>query len=528
MLDLQLSLSSPALLAAFLAVIASYLLFSRSKLSSAPSPSSSSSDAVPLIPLVADLPSAGNFRDDFLLRRRTYGSVHRVNEPNGMVNTYIGDPLSIKDIIEQPDIFEMGPLHSGAAPMWRISPTAGQWFAQVGGQATVRHSSHLFSGSRLAALQKRFVEATRRQFDGLKAGRKEDLFATVSELFFEATMEALFTDRWPKGEYKEYERWDAELTPFCIGMASERAIEARNRFWRLTKEQVDEWLSDCSLQAREQLLELENNYSLPHDDAVAVVLRTAWLGSTQSPLSAGWLLCLLSHRPDAIDKIRTELSQLKQKLAMNTDEIASNPDLLKGENLPTLDNFVNELLRVFSAQSVPRFCHKDTTIRALGPNNTVLHYQVKQGDILQLLYWNVHDASFNPQFWPGGEQGETYEETLQPFDETRFDDADRKPPVFRIKEDNETVKTWTPFGYGVRVCPGRYWAVAEIKAFVLMFLQRFDVREMGKLPRPDAGRWLGVLHPKDGMAATLSARSSNHLVHTQDSHWEVEKGQCNG
>ncbi|SYW76292.1 uncharacterized protein UBRO2_01363 [Ustilago bromivora] len=43
--------------------------------------------------------------------------------------------------------------------------------------------------------------------------------------------------------------------------------------------------------------------------------------------------------------------------------------------------------------------------------------------------------------------------------------------------------------------------------FILMFLQRFDVHEMGKLPRPDAGRWLGVLHPKDGMAATLSTRS---------------------
>lgn len=509
MIDLHLSLSTPALLAALLGLATAIFLFrqTHSKSSSSSTTSSSPSSPIPPIPLVSHLPPTGNFRDDFLLRRSTYGSVHRVAEPNGMINTYIGDPLTIKDVIEQPDIFEMGPLHAGAAPMWRISPTAGQWFAQVGGQATVRHSSHLFSGSRLAMLQKRFVEATRKQFDEFKVGKKEDLFATMSESFFEATMEALFTDKWPKGEYREYERWDAELTPFCMGMASERAIEARDKFWRLTKEQVDEYLSECSLQVREQLLELENKYSIPHDDAVAIVLRTAWLGSTQSPLSGAWLVCLLSHRPDAISRILTELVQLKKKLNMGTEDIASNPDLLKSENLPTLDNFVNELLRVFSAQSVPRFCHKDTVVRALGPNNTVKQYQIKQGDILQLLYWNVHDASLNPQFWPGEARGETYQETLQPFDETRFDDADRKPPVFKLKEGGESVKTWTPFGYGVRVCPGRYWAVAEIKAFVLMFLERFEVGEMGNLPRPDAARWLGVLHPKDGMSATLSARS---------------------
>ena len=91
------------------------------------------------------------------------------------------------------------------------------------------------------------------------------------------------------------------------------------------------------------------------------------------------------------------------------------------------------------------------------------------------------------------------------FDETRFE-ADRHASTRQLSGTNETMRIWMPFGYGTRICPGRYWAVAEIKAVVVLLLHRFDLSGLGELPRPDPARWFGVLSPLDGMPASIAAR----------------------
>lgn len=504
MLEVHLSSHSPVFIGlTFILLVA--LVLAKHRLASKAAPS-----GPPPLPPLVDAPSSDpyNVRDTFLHRRSRYGNVFRAIEPHGATVTYIGDALTIKDIIDRPDAFDISSLHTAAAPMWNISNPAGVWFAHTGGQATLQHSSHLLSGARLASLQQRFVCALSKQFDALEPGHKGDLFALASETFFQATVEALFTPTFPPGQYTEFLRWDAELDQFCMACPSPRAVQSRDRFYNLVLQQIDQHLSECSLQVREQLHNVEREHGQTHADAVGVVLRTAWLGSTQSPLSGAWLLCILSRQPTKVARIRAELQQLKQKLAVHdVEEIVANPDLLKAENLPLLDHLVQELLRVYSAQSVPRLCLKDTVVRALDGPGRVRLFQLKQGDILRLLFWNVHDATLNLQWWPESQgKGEKFRGTLQTFDESRFD---RVPKPAMVKLDsNEAVRTWTPFGYGSRVCPGRYWAVAEVKAFILLFLHRFELEgAVAEPPRPDPKRWVGVMHPLDAMPATLKARS---------------------
>ncbi len=48
--------------------------------------------------------------------------------------------------------------------------------------------------------------------------------------------------------------------------------------------------------------------------------------------------------------------------------------------------------------------------------------------------------------------------------------------------------------------------MAEIKACCLMFVDRFDLEGVGEMPRPDTGRWVGVVHPSDHMPSTTVAR----------------------
>ncbi|KAJ9474542.1 hypothetical protein PHBOTO_005002 [Pseudozyma hubeiensis] len=507
-LDLQLP-SSPhlaILLAISVTLLFGYLHTSKRSTSLTPTTLSAPPPPPPLVDPTR-LPSKldrTNVRDTFLACRSLNGSVFRALEPNFATITYIGDPLTIKDIIDRPDSFDVSSLHTAAAPMWNISLPAGVWFAHTGGQATLQHSSHLLSGSRLASLQERFVAGVKKEFDRIETGDKGDLFRLLSECFFQATVEALFTPNFPRGEYEGFLRWDRELNQFCMACPSPAGVAARDRFYSLAAQQIDEHLSECSLQVREQLNDVKNKHGQSHADAVGVVLRTAWLGSTQSPLSGAWLLCILSQNPEKRQKIRDEVRELKERLGVgNVEEIASNPEMMKGENLPLLDSMVQELLRVYSAQNVPRMCLKDTVVRAMDGPGRVKRYQLRQGDILQLLFWNVHDAQLNPDWWPeDGEKGEKFRGTLETFDETRFG---RHPGTAKL--DGETVKTWTPFGYGARVCPGRYWAVAEIKAFVMLFLDRFDVETKGEMPRPDPMRWVGVLHAMDAMPATVTARS---------------------
>lgn len=453
------------------------------------------------------VPDQGNVRDNWLARRKRYGNVFRMVEPTGGSGVYVGDALALKDVIEQPEHFDIGPLHIFAAPMWGISETTGNWLAREGGGINVKHSSHLFSGSRLASLQQRFVDAVQRQFERMQPGATSDLFQQLRVCFFQSTVEALFTKSFPEGQYASFCIWDAELNAFSRGCPPPEALTARDSFFNIVLQQIDEHLSECSLQVRELMADLEQKHGLSHRDAVAICVRTAWLGSTQSPLSGAWIISLLLQQPNMVQRLRTEIDTFRKSTGApkTVGEIAANPDLLKGDNLPLLDNIVNEVLRVYSAQNVPRFCLQDAVVRILGPNNTIVPMQLKQGDVLQLLFWNVHDSQHNPQWWPEQQgKGIKYNGALEPFDETRFE-TDRRPAPFKI--GGETVRTWTPFGFGMRVCPGRYWAVAEIKAFCLLFLDRFDVSSAGPMPRPDPQRWIGVLNVLDPLPATVSLRA---------------------
>ncbi len=70
------------------------------------------------------------------------------------------------------------------------------------------------SGAGLTELQGRFVQALTRGLERVGVGRKEDLFEVVAECCFQATLEALFTEHFPRGQYEVFKAWDGELQLF--------------------------------------------------------------------------------------------------------------------------------------------------------------------------------------------------------------------------------------------------------------------------------------------------------------------------
>lgn len=69
--------------------------------------------------------------------------------------------------------------------------------------------------------------------------------------------------------------------------------------------------------------------------------------------------------------------------------------------------------------------------------------------------------------------------------------------------DNEGLlksKSYTPFGGGSMLCPGRFMARGEILVFLALLIQRYDVTAHGTFPELDtkSGAGAGVLGPKQG------------------------------
>ncbi|CBQ69179.1 related to Cytochrome P450 8B1 [Sporisorium reilianum SRZ2] len=471
-----------------LLLVTAYLLHSR--------PSSPPRPARP--PLAHPFPLVPPHSRNLLLAHRSqHGTVFRTASPN---TVYISDALAIKHILDHPALFSVSALHISSAAMWSMSPACAEWFAREGGEVTLRLAARLFSGEWLAALQVRFVDAAARGMDGVQMGRVE-VMEVVAGAFFGATMEALFTPGFDDGLWGVFRMWDAQLHAFCAGTPSADAIEARDRFYGIVEHQLHEHLDECSPQIQHLFRSLCDDHAQTHADAIAIVLRTAWLACTQSPLAAAWLLCILAHHPPKLQRVREEFEHLKHEMHLqNTQEAVERVELLKAERLPALDRLVNEVLRVYCAQTVPRVCMEDTVVRAMDGGG-VREWQMERGDVVNLLYWCVHDSRLNPQV------SETFRGTLQPFDEERFAPDRHSAHTVKLGGTNETVRTWTPFGYGTRMCPGRYWAVAEIKAFVLLFLDRFDLAQPEEMPRPDPERWFGVLSPLDAMPVNLTLRS---------------------
>lgn len=77
----------------------------------------------------------------------------------------------------------------------------------------------------------------------------------------------------------------------------------------------------------------------------------------------------------------------------------------------------------------------------------------------------------------------------------------------RFMEDKSLLKSksYTPFGGGAMLCPGRFMARGEIMVFLALLIHRFDCTFSGTFPVLDtkSGAGVGILGPKEGSDTTV-------------------------
>ncbi len=224
------------------------------------------------------------------------------------------------------------------------------------------------------------------------------------------------------------------------------------------------------------------------DDERRGRIQTAllWAAHANTIPATFWTLAQLLREPEALAAVRAEL-----------DTIAGRPDaegmppalpIATLDRLPILDSAVNEALRLSSGSLTMRVA-TETFVLATRSGN----FELRAGDRVCLApYLTHHDP-----------------EIFADPDRYQVDRFYSPTGVKQFHKRGERVGfALMPFGAGRSMCPGRFFALAEIKLLVALMLSRFELELAGDpWPTLDLSRvGLGIHPPTSDLRVRLRQR----------------------
>jgi len=180
-----------------------------------------------------------------------------------------------------------------------------------------------------------------------------------------------------------------------------------------------------------------------------------------------WVLFHLAAYPEYVPELREEINQVLDGSEWTSASM---------NGLRKLDSFIKEVLRVrpVIGAIIGRLALRDFTLT----NGTYIPAGTKISSAANPLH-------FDP---------EMYGENAAEFDGFRF--IKRKDDGSVNQQLLTSTSEYIAFGYGRHICPGRHFAVNEIKALVSHVLMNYDIKfanpklKYGKVPEPI---WVGTM-----------------------------------
>ncbi|GAA6226253.1 5-beta-cholestane-3-alpha,7-alpha-diol 12-alpha-hydroxylase-like [Lates japonicus] len=244
-----------------------------------------------------------------------------------------------------------------------------------------------------------------------------------------------------------------------------------------TKDNISGWVLDMQ-RAREEMGIKESMI-----DRYMLVLL--WVSQGNTGPSAFWLLFFLMKHPEAMAAVQGEidnvLKESGQEVLLGGPLINLTCDMLM--KTPILDSVVEETLRLISAPTLIRSVVENMTFKMADGRE----YHIRKGDRLAVFpHSTVHS---DPEIHPDPKSFK-YDRFLNP-------DGSKKTVFYKA---GKRVKYYNmPFGAGVSMCPGRFFANNELKQFVFLMLVYFEFELKNpdeKIPDPVLSRLgFGALHP---------------------------------
>ncbi|KAJ8268633.1 hypothetical protein COCON_G00138050 [Conger conger] len=209
-----------------------------------------------------------------------------------------------------------------------------------------------------------------------------------------------------------------------------------------------------------------------------------WASQANTLPATFWTLFYLIRSPDALRAATEEVEKVLESTGQRPDPKGPHLTLTREQldNLPVLDSIIKEAMRLSSASLNIRVA-KESFLLHLDNKEA---YHIRKDDIIALYPQMLH---FDP---------EIYEDPLTYRYDRFLDESGQEKSSF-YREGRRLRYYYMPFGSGVTKCPGRFFAVHEIKQFLLLLLAHFHMELLdpqARVPPLDQSRaGLGILQP---------------------------------
>ncbi|XP_078087554.1 5-beta-cholestane-3-alpha,7-alpha-diol 12-alpha-hydroxylase-like [Mustelus asterias] len=288
------------------------------------------------------------------------------------------------------------------------------------------------------------------------------------------------------GHFRKYDRLFPRLAYAVLPPKQKLEAERLKRmFWEIfsiqkmaARENISNWVSERQRQMAEQGVnkEMQSRY----------MFLLLWASQGNTGPSAFWLMLYLIRTSDALAAVQAEVDRVLRETGQEA-RAGSPPINLTRDMLlrtPVLDSTLDESLRLSAAPMLVRAVLEDFSLQLADGKQ----YWLRKGDRLALFpYLSSH---MDPEIHP---EPHTFR-----FD--RFLQADGSSRKTEFYKGGKKLKYYNmPWGAGVSMCPGRFFAVNELKQFVFLMLSYFEfelVNPQEEIPPIDCSRWgFGIMQP---------------------------------
>ncbi|KAF1383743.1 hypothetical protein PFLUV_G00135010 [Perca fluviatilis] len=288
--------------------------------------------------------------------------------------------------------------------------------------------------------------------------------------------------------FYEFRKYDQLFPRFAYGVLPPRErLEAQRLlglFWKAlsiqkmkTKENISRWVWDIQ-QGKEEIGIKESMI-----DRYMFVLLWASQGNTGP--SSFWLLLFLMKNSEAMaavkEEVNTVLKEFGQEVRHGGPLINLTREMLM--KTPILDSVVEETLRLTAAPLLTRAVIQDMTLKMADGRE----YLIRKGDRMAVFPYIAIQT--DPEIHSDPHS----------FKYDRFLNPDRSKKTHFYKAGKKVKFYNMPWGAGVSMCPGRFFATNELKQFVFLMLVYFEFELKNpdeKIPEMDFSRWgFGTMQP---------------------------------
>ncbi|XP_022066902.1 5-beta-cholestane-3-alpha,7-alpha-diol 12-alpha-hydroxylase [Acanthochromis polyacanthus] len=288
--------------------------------------------------------------------------------------------------------------------------------------------------------------------------------------------------------FSEFRKYDQLFPNLAYGVLPPRqkmeAERLKSLFWDSlavqkvkTRDNIGGWVWDV-----QQALG-ENGVEESMVDRYMFVLLWASQGNTGP--SSFWLLLFLMKHPEAMTAVRKEVDKVLKESGQEVQHDGPLINLTRQMLMktPILDSAVEETLRLTAAPLLTRAVLQDLTLKMADGRE----YLIRKGDRMSVFpYSAVHlDSEIHPD-----PHSFKYDRFLNPDGSKRTD----------FYKGGKRVKYYSmPWGAGVSMCPGRFFATNELKQFVFLMLVYFEFELKNpeeEIPEIDFKRYgFGTMQP---------------------------------